>query len=137
MELVSMETNTAVACEFFSRFSTGDIAGALATMSEDATWWIAGKPESMPRAGTYSKEEIGRLFHRMVGRTKDGLHLTVKSVTAEADRVALEVESYGELDNGRVYNQEYHTLMVVRDGKIRVVREYLDTQHVVAVWAQP
>ena len=36
----------------------------------------------------------------------------------------------GELRNGRIYNQEYHFSMTIRDGKISGVREYLDTQHV-------
>jgi len=40
----------------------------------------------------------------------------------------------GELLNGRVYNQEYHTVMTVREGRIVAVREYLDTQHVQEVW---
>jgi ketosteroid isomerase-like protein len=53
---------------------------------------------------------------------------------AEGDRVAVEAESYGELRNGRVYAQEYHVLMTIRDGKIAAVREYMDTAHVMAVW---
>ncbi len=50
--------------------------------------------------------------------------------------MAVGVESWGELGNGRVYNNEYHFLMTIRDGKIREVREYLDTQHVFATWFQ-
>jgi hypothetical protein len=134
---VSTEDNKKLAAEFFARFSANDIAGALATMTEDATWWIAGKPEQLPAAGEYSKERIARLFHNMDGRLKDGLKLTVKSAIAEDDKVAVEVESYGELRNGRVYNQEYHLRMTIRDGKISAVREYLDTQHVFATWFQP
>src|SRR4030095_6749577 len=99
--------------------------------------WIPGKPEQLPAAGEYSKERIARLFYRMDGQLKDGLKLTVKSGLAEGDKVAVEVESYGELQNGRVYNQQYHVLMTVRDGKISAVREYLDTQHVFATWFQP
>ncbi|HEV8582116.1 MAG TPA: nuclear transport factor 2 family protein [Thermoanaerobaculia bacterium] len=134
---MSTEDNKKLAAEFFARFSANDIAGALATMTEDATWWIAGKPEQLPAAGEYSKERIARLFHNMDGRLKDGLKLTVKSAIAEDDKVAVEVESYGELRNGRVYNQEYHLRMTIRDGKISAVREYLDTQHVFATWFQP
>ena len=36
--------------------------------------------------------------------------------------------------NGRIYAQKYHILMIVRDGKIAAMREYLDTQHVRNVW---
>jgi uncharacterized protein len=72
----------------------------------------------------------------MLGRLKSGLTMTVKSSIAEGDKVALEVQSYGELTNGRIYSQEYHFLMEFRDGKIGAVREYLDTQHAHQVWFQ-
>ena len=85
----------------------------------------------------HDKEQIARIFHRMAGRLKNGLRMKVKSAIAEGDRVALEIESHGELENGRVYQNEYHTLVTVRDGKIREVREYLDTQHVHRTWFQP
>ena len=46
----------------------------------------------------------------------------------------LEVFSTGdvdatELNNGRIYNNLYHFLFVVRDGKVLQVKEYLDTMH--------
>ena len=134
---MTIEHNKQIASEFFSRFSANDIEGALDTMADDATWWIAGRPESTPVAGIQSKTRIARIFYRMVEQTTDGLRMTVKGMTAEGDRVALELESYGKLKNGRIYNQEYHTLMVIRDGKISAVREYLDTQHVFEVWFKP
>ena len=36
--------NKQTAGEFFARFSAGDIPGAVDLLSDDATWWIAGKP---------------------------------------------------------------------------------------------
>ena len=106
-------------------------------MTDDATWWIAGKPALLSAAGVHSKEQIARLFYNMVGQLPNGLKMTVKSLIAEGDKVALEIESYGELQNGRIYNQEYHILITIRDGKVSAVREYLDTQHVFATWFQP
>ncbi|HXY91299.1 MAG TPA: nuclear transport factor 2 family protein [Acidimicrobiia bacterium] len=58
-----------------------------------------------------------------------GIHFTVHQLTAEDDRVAAEVESYAPLVNGKVYNNHYHMLFVLRDGKIAVVKEYADTAH--------
>jgi len=132
----SIEDNKKLATEFLARFSANDITGALATMADDATWWIAGKPDQLPAAGRYSKEKIARLFHNMAGQLKTGLTMTVRSMIGEGESVAVEVVSYGELNNGRTYNQEYHMLMTIRDGKIWEVREYLDTQHVFAIWFQ-
>jgi hypothetical protein len=134
---MNLTENKSVATEFFVRFDANDIPGALATMTDDATWWIAGKVGAIPVVGTLPKEKIAKLFHRMVDQTTDGLRMTVKGAVAEGNKVALEVESYAQLKNGRVYNQQYHTLMEFRDGKISAVREYLDTQHVLAVWFAP
>jgi len=130
-------TNKEIAREFYDRFTTGDIAGAVDLMSDDARFWIPGKPELSRVAGWYTKDEAAALFLRMDRRLKRGLAMKVKSIIAEGDRLAVEVESRGELDNGRIYNNEYHVAMWVSDGKIREVREYQDTQHAHTVWLQP
>lgn len=134
---MSLERNKEIATEFLARFSANDLASALDTMTDDATWWIAGKPEQLAAAGVHSKQQIARLLQNMAGQLKHGLKMTVKGLIAEGDKVAVEVESYGELTNGRIYNQEYHMLITIRDGKISAVREYLDTQHVFATWFHP
>jgi len=131
------QENKAIAYRFFERFTASDIAGALETMTDDATWWIPGKKERSPSAGLYPKDKIGRLFNRMVGALESGLKMTVVSCIAEGDRAALEVVSSGDLKNGRRYRQEYHMLLTFKGGKISSVREYLDTQHANDVWAAP
>lgn len=133
---MSTEQNKKLAIELFARFTASDIAGVMATMTDDATWLIPGKPDASPAAGLYTKEKISGLFHTMLKRLKSGLKMTVKSAIAEGDKVALEVESLGELTNCRVYNQHYHFLIEFRGGKICAVREHLDTQHAHAVWFQ-
>lgn len=131
------EQNKQIATEFYRRFDANDIPGVLQTMADDATFWIAGKPGAARAAGTQSKAQIAQIFHRMVAQMPDGLRMTVKSAVAEGDKVALEVESRGELKNGRIYENDYHALMTIRGGKIVAVREYMDTQHVAAVWFAP
>lgn len=134
---MSIEENKRLAEEFFARYSEGDIAGSLAMMSDDVTWWIAGKRTQLVVAGVHNKGQIASIFYTMAGQLKNGLKMTVKSLIAEGDQVAIQLESFGELQNGRTYNNDYHTLMTIRDGKILAVREYLDTQHVAATWFQP
>ena len=134
---MNAQHNKQTAAAFFARFSAGDISGAADLLSTDATWWIAGKRELFPPAGWYTKEEITTLFARMASRLTDGLSMTVKNAIAEGDLVALEVESHGELTNGRIYHNEYHTLMRVVAGEIREVHEYSDTQHAHSVWLEP
>lgn len=43
--------------------------------------------------------------------------------------VAVEMKSFGELANGKVYNNCYHFLITLLDGQIVALREYLDTYH--------
>jgi len=136
---MSTDQNKRIAIELFARFTASDIAGVLETMTDDATWLIPGKPGSSPAAGLYDKRRIGRLFQAMLDRLEGGLTMTVDSAIAEGDKVALEARSHGQLTNGNVYEQDYHFLMTMRDGRICAVKEYLDTQHAHAVWfgAQP
>ena len=57
---MSTEQNRKVADELFARLSAGDIPGALATMTDDATWVAAGRREDLPAAGTYDKRRLER-----------------------------------------------------------------------------
>jgi uncharacterized protein len=127
-------SNKAVCARLFERFSAGDIPGVMDLMADDATWWLPGKPGQLPVIGTRTKAQIAKLFHAMTSQLEGPLKMDVKSAIAEGEEVAMEVESLGHLKNGRTYNQLYHFRIVVRDGRISAVREYLDTYHVHAVW---
>jgi len=129
-----MTGNKQLAMEFFGRFSASDVAGALDCLTDDVQWWIAGKPGVTPTSGVNDRRKLARLFDNMMGQLRSGLRMSVKGMIAEGDKVAVEVESTGELKNGRVYSNEYHFVLTFRNGKIAAVREYLDTQHVHATW---
>jgi uncharacterized protein len=133
----STDDNKRSAKELFARFSASDIPGVLALMRDDVTWRVPGKPELSPVAGIYNKERLKRLFERMLAQLEGGLDMTVLSILAEGNDVAVEVESQGDLRNGREYRQQYHFLITFRDGRIASVREYLDTQHAFDVWMRP
>jgi len=135
---VTTEDNKRSAVELFARFSASDIPGVLALMTDDVTWRVPGKPELSPVAGIYNKDRLKRLFGRMLAQLdKGGLQMTVLGLLAEGNDVAVEVESQGDLRNGRKYRQQYHFLITFREGKIASVREYLDTHHAFDVWIRP
>lgn len=125
--------NKALVEEFMKVFSTGEVDAILGMMGESATWWVAGTMEGI--SGTKDKKGFGE----MLGGISDGveggaIRLTPEAFTAEGERVAVETESYAELKNGRVYNNHYHFVFEVRDGKIQSVKEYLDTEHTRAIF---
>jgi ketosteroid isomerase-like protein len=133
---MTVEQNVAIARRFYERFNANDLDGVMATFSEDARFRVPGKSDELSSAGWYDKTKIRRLFEFMTSRLRDGLRMEVLSVLADGDKVALEVESRGELDSGRVYNNEYVVLMTIRDGKISEVREYNDTLHAYKTWIE-
>jgi len=131
---MSLEANKSIAARFFELLSSGNTADALNLLSDDATYWILGDPSVMPSAGPNSKTKMARIFGAMASQMSKGMRIAPKDMIAEGDQVAIEAESYGELDNGRVYNNRYHIRMTIRDGKITDAREYLDTWHVKQIW---
>jgi hypothetical protein len=119
--------NKQLVTEFHEVFSTGDVDRILSYMAPEATWWVAG---NIPLSGTYDVDGMRELFSGVGGGVEGGaIKLTPKAMTAEGERVAVETESYAKLNNGRIYNNDYHFLFIVRDGKIHAVKEYLDTIH--------
>lgn len=130
---MSAEDNKKVVLSFFENFSAGKAEAALALMADNATWWVAGKPDLFALAGTKTKAQFAEIVKGLGAAMPKGLRITPKGITAEGDKVAVEADSYGELANGKVYNNQYHFLIEVRNGKIQAVREYLDTQHAHAV----
>lgn len=130
------ERNKEFVTRFMEVFSSGDIDGVLSSMTDDATWWVAGTIPGI--SGTMDMAGFKELVSGIAESTTTGaIRLTPHAFTAEGDRVAVETESYAELKNGRVYNNRYHFLFVVRDGKIASVKEYLDTEHTTAVFVTP
>ena len=94
-------------------------------ITSDFHWHTARGEDVWPR--------IPGFFDLLWNRTTDGVSFTVHGVVAAADRVAVEAESYVPFDNGTVYNNLYHFLFVLRDGRIEAVREHCDTAHAAQV----
>jgi uncharacterized protein len=131
---MSIETNKAVVTKFCELLSAGQTQSVLDLMTDDVNYWILGPKDLIPSAGDHSKSGMKRIFDAMHERMKGPMAFTPKSMIADGDQVALEAESYGELKNGRVYNNRYHLRITLRDGKMASIREYLDTMHVHQIW---
>jgi uncharacterized protein len=128
--------NKALVAEFMEVFSKGNVDEILAMMDDSATWWVAGTMEGI--SGTKDKKGFGEMLGGISEGCEGGaIRLTPLAWTAEGDRVAVETESYADVKNGRTYNNLYHFVFEVRDGKIQAVKEFLDTEHTSAVFLAP
>ena len=123
---MSTDRNKQIVTHFFDAFSRGDIDEAFASMSDSATWWVPG---TLPFSGTKTKAQ----YLQIVGTGRNGfpagIRFEVKRLLAEGDSVAAEVESLGQHRNGKTYNNKYHFLIRLKDGKFVEVKEYMDTLH--------
>ena len=122
-----LAANKALVARFFEAFSASRFDDALDLMDDSGTWWVSGTTDI---SGTYSKEEFRELATGITGGTKAGVQLTSTGMTAEGNRVAAEAVSDGETLEGKRYQNKYHFLFELRDGKITAVREYMDPMHV-------
>jgi len=128
MATTTPDENIAIAKLFAEVFSTGDVDAILECLHPDAVYWVSGNIAGM--SGDYSRAEFGGLLRGVTSVYKTGaLKLVPLSAIAQGSKVAVEAESYGELKNGRVYQNRYHFLFEIKDGKIYRVREYMDTKH--------
>ncbi|MGE3744777.1 MAG: nuclear transport factor 2 family protein [Sphingomonadaceae bacterium] len=121
---------------FLATFSRGDVDGVLDALADNATWWVSGRLEGM--SGTYDKASFGPLLRGATALYVEGaLRITPTSMVAEGDRVAVEAEGFATMTSGRIYKPRYHFLFEVENGKVRCVREYMDTMHAWETFFKP
>ena len=125
-----------IVIDFFNCFTRCDVDGALGHLDENLIWQAMGTSGELPISGKRNKEETGELIKDVKGMMPGGLQFTFTDWTIEGNRVAAEIESYGEVVGDKVYNNYYHFLFVFNDNKISIIKEYLDTLHVSKIFVQ-
>jgi ketosteroid isomerase-like protein len=130
---MTIETNKEAAIRFIKASGAHDARIVEELLSDDVVYWVQGKAHLFPYSGTRTKAEMCAYF-ATPSIFKDGLEQRFGAVTAEDDRVAVEVEVEGIAPNGKLYNNTFHYLLRFRDGQICEVKEYLDTYHAAEVF---
>ena len=118
------KNNKEIATEFFNSLSSGT-EDYLDFYTDDSIIWTAGDNAI---GGTRTKEEIIEFAQGILAAFPDGITFNITGMTAEDDRVAVEVSGESIHASGQPYNNKYHFLLIIRDGKIIQLKEYMDTQ---------
>ncbi|MCJ2130679.1 nuclear transport factor 2 family protein [Methylobacterium sp. E-045] len=118
--------NKRIVADFLDRFERSDVDALLAHMTDDATWWVNGRPDLFPGAGTKSKGELGELLRRMFTSLEQPLRMQADTMVEEGDRVVARVRSDAVTSSGRTYRNGFLMHFVVRGDRIAAVREYTD-----------
>lgn len=118
--------------DFFAELSSGN-PRCWDRVAEDATWQLMARAKDYPYPADYTKASYRALCEGSADMFPSGLRFTILGTTAEEDRVALEAESYGLTRAGKLYNNVYHLLVLLENGRIKTAREYLDSGHATEV----
>lgn len=110
------------------------ILRASTGISRTASAAIVGKRHLSAFAGTKSKAEIAAIWSDLYAALDGALTMSVTGMIAENDQVAAEVVSDARTHDGKVYSNNYHLLITVRDGQVAAVKEYTDLMHVAEVF---
>ena len=114
--------------EFFAALSSGDLE-ALAPFVEEATWTMCAA--DILGAGSYTGRAI---LDDFLGPVR-GLFVPgdpkveVVRVAEDGPLVAVEARGRGSFRNGTLYDNRYAFWFEVEGGRIRAIREYMDTKY--------
>jgi uncharacterized protein len=105
----------------------GEIKSAFAHMSDDVSWLVPG---NLPGVSGLKrgKEEILKFMSGVGDTFPEGLQSEIRKVHCDGDTVVVELTNRGKVRNGKQYENEYCFVFELEDGKIRRIREYVDTQ---------
>jgi ketosteroid isomerase-like protein len=91
---------------------------------------VEAEPSVFPHAGKLTKEQVLERWGWARAHFPDGMAMTVKGVTAEGRRVAVEVLATGRMrvdDRERDFRNRYHFVFELLDGRLTRLVEYQDT----------
>lgn len=125
----TIEQNKQLAVSYIELLGSGRVDEAFALIDDDVEWIV---PQSLSKV-PIQKEHV-RQRAKDLHRISDGtFRQWVVSMTAEEDRVAMEVASYAKLPSGLEYQNRYHYLLVITGGKVVKFRAYHDSAHAIEV----
>jgi ketosteroid isomerase-like protein len=118
-----------IALEFVRMLDEDDFEGLRNLFTEDAEWvtqsnvLLAAKFIGNDRIVEELLKPYSALFAELPVNT-------VVSVASNDSLALMETHSHGVLHDGRSYDNRYAWAIEVRDGRVDVVREYLDSAYV-------
>jgi ketosteroid isomerase-like protein len=118
------EENKKTAIKFFEALSSGSQA-YLDFYNDESIIWTAGENAI---GGTRTKKEIVDFAQGILSAFPNGIKFNITGITAENERVAVEVSGEAIHASGELYNNKYHFLLKIQHGKILELKEYMDTQ---------
>ena len=129
---MSVDANIELVKRYFESVRTHAADKAAPLLSDDFVQYVPS-PDAMfstPKGKAETLAQMGA-----VAGLLEGFEFTIRGITAQDNRVAVEAESRAvHKPSGKTYNNFYHFLFEVADGRIKVMKEYCDTRHAAEVF---
>lgn len=119
MDMHGLSPNKQLVASFFALLQEDKLVEMFALIDADCRIWN-------PNAH-YTKAEFVAVASAMTSQTSGPFRVEIVGMTEEGDRVAIETRNAVPLRNGNRYENNYHWLFVIRDGRFTEMREYTDT----------
>lgn len=125
-------TNKQICVKFLELANNGQFDAASELLHDDVIWWINGDLASS--GTTRGKDAVIKLYKALEGFMQLPVKMNYTALTAEEDRVAVEMNGDCKFVDGRPYCTVYHMLYRLKGGKIIRCHEYFDTKYVAEVF---
>ncbi len=125
---VALNENKKIVNEFIEAMKTSNVDKLKTMITADFSWWIIGKPEYLATAGEHDTAYFLGFF-KGTALFPDGADFKTTSMISEGNVVAAEAEFRAKTAMGTNYENYYHFLFITENGKIKRMKEYMDTYH--------
>ena len=124
---MSIEKNIQTVKDFFAAIGRGDREALLALVAEDIEWIIPG--EDWPLAGTHrGHAELAAVLQK-ASKEVETTYPEPPEFVAQGDRVMVVGVATGKIKaTNKPFKDDWVFDITVRDGKVKKIREYIDTQ---------
>jgi ketosteroid isomerase-like protein len=130
---MSATDNKRLMQNIFSELSEGNLGPLVEAMAEDVQWtWMGTTRWSKTFKGKESV--VGELLGAVKSTLAEPFRVVAHCFIAEGDYVVVESRGQNATPDGRTYNNSYCWVCRIAGGKLRELREYMDTELVTATF---
>jgi len=124
---MSAEQNKQIVIKAWSGTGKGDLKPLLDAMDDNVSWLIPGNIPGVSGLKR-GKDEIVKFMGGIGSAFPEGLQTEIRRAYVDGDTVILELNNKGKVSNGKFYDNDYCFVFELENGRIRRIREYVDTQ---------
>ena len=126
--MLEKENNKELIKLYFDAVNSVQPDKVIALLSDDFRFKaMLREPEWL--ASEMGREQFSSAMVAMSEMMTSSIQMQIVEMTAEDDRVAVEATSYGAMKSGPAYQNRYHFLFRISEGRITEVLEYSCSYH--------